>query len=45
MKKCIPVLLAILAVALIAIIDVTYRCVTEPDEVYTMANQHIEWVH
>lgn len=45
MKKSIPVLLAIFMVALIAIIDVTYRCVTEPDEVYTMANQYIEWTH
>ena len=42
MKKFIYAALAVVIVAL-AVLNLTYRFEPEPDAVYPMTNQHIEW--
>lgn len=42
MRKVIMIV-SILAAVAFGVLDATYDCRPEPDEVYPMANRHIEW--
>ena len=42
MKKALITVLSLAIVAL-AVLNLTYRFVPEPDAIYPMTNQHIEW--
>ena len=42
MKKF-ALVVSILAVIALAVLNLTYDDTLKPDEVYPMANQHIEW--
>ena len=44
MRK-IALVVSILAVVALAVLNLTYRNELEPDVVYEMANQHIEWTN
>ena len=43
MKKRIPVFIALLVVAAMAVIDFTYHPMTEADAEYPLTNQMIDW--
>lgn len=36
---------SVLALVTMAVLELTYKDGPEPDEVYPMANQHIEWTN
>ena len=41
--KRVALVLSIIAAVAMAVLNLTYNFGTEPDAVYTIANQHVKW--